>query len=740
MDNTFSLESVDEALESLHKSGDVDGATKADIVTARGVLAKVAAFCHDNNLSNKSTASIENLGEQVVFNNDVAMGTDISVESLKGLVSDCNVPAEWQDATVRELARILGNGTSADRAFKGPTDQKGLISFEEFAGGSAANFLQADTKASVEAFGLDIDRLQQDNRISMAVAIMRPFRSIIDQLLPRISGSSDVVTIKVAAPQMYNVGVINGDPSKGGTGDVRNNPSAQIPLVEAFKSPSLCSTQPKRMVPQTAMDTGSTNLIYNDALVPGAIVIDQSVNFADLCFVSGAYGYGAINNTDLVAPGGRIEGIVVEVTGTPSGGTAAVTEKYYLNTRWQQYANFVQNANELDSGDQIASMPFQWGLSSASVPLGAAAGTTSQLLTFNDAKVQIQGKVNGSVNLKTAQLEGMATLKVSLVPAAGTDASAISGATKTAYAGLSIKVAAWVPELYYDEENLRKTTAAVRCNYSQKQFQVPMGKNFFAEYQLSQASDENVVNSVTTMVALGNTSRGLTIVINRLNDVAAALAWEQANPEVVGMTPVRAQSLAGSLCLPVVLTDIIDYSDAQTLTMRESERLTELHGRARTRMTALTSNVHANSMYTYNLTGGEKPRYNVLVYRTESDLIFGIPDYHSALQDGSEKYTGQDAYDLTLPNGVVLHIVKTDIIDYKGQVLAIPYREGDPTHITNFGRIQDCGTYSATYTNVELGAAWRRALVNSREIVFPTNLMGIILTITGLAKQTGGQV
>ena len=184
----------------------------------------------------------------------------------------------------------------------------------------------------MEAFGLDIDKLQQDNRLSMAVAIMRPFKSIIDELLPRITGSSDVVTISVVNPELYNIAIVNAK-----SGEVRNDRKSRIPLVLANQNPACASTAPVRLKPNAAVDTAAPyklSSVNNAFFVPGL-----SINMLDACYDPTKTFNNGINNTDLIAPGGRLDKLLFTMTGTPSGGSAPVVEQYTLNAAWMQYAN-----------------------------------------------------------------------------------------------------------------------------------------------------------------------------------------------------------------------------------------------------------------------------------------------------------------------------------------------------------------------------------------------------------------
>ena len=78
---TFSLEQFDSALEELQQNEPENG----DIVTARSIVGLVANFARSHNLSTKDQKALENFGEQVVLNTDVAIGSELSAEAFRDL-------------------------------------------------------------------------------------------------------------------------------------------------------------------------------------------------------------------------------------------------------------------------------------------------------------------------------------------------------------------------------------------------------------------------------------------------------------------------------------------------------------------------------------------------------------------------------------------------------------------------------------------------------------------------------
>lgn len=691
------------ALEALLATRDRANCTRV----VNNVLSRTAEFLTNSNAiaGNPSIASLEALnGESVpVLNKSLSVLSDVGVGRVFEYVQSCGVPAVHQKTVALEVLRILNNGIDRTAILAPEPTSKEHMSVESFAGRGGAMMLAHDAKVSMEAFGADIDRLQIDNRLNIVMTVLRSFTSVADKLFPRVVEEGNVVTINIPSPQVYDLAS-----SMNASAAVRYNPANLLPLVYAFRQPDPISTKLKPIVPLSANDTGTVKSLYGSTT---SLATGVSSNLFDLAMNAGVYGYNAIDFTDLVAPGGRITNVYVQATHTASGVTTQ--ELFKIPVKSYAQAQFVGNPNNMDSGDVIVSMSASTMVSPASTT--AAGANTTMFASYATASVQLNLQFNSQLNLKTSQINGAGSVSAVLVPTVST--TPIAGATTTDFGLIAWSVVAYDPELYYDEENMRKTTLAVRLNTIQRQFVIPEGRNIVVDYSLNQSTSEEVASLATTVTALGNSARCLGIMSSVLTDMHDAIAFEQANPTMASLVNSRMNSIAGTLCIPYVTVNTLDFSDSTIAVLRESERLSELHGRLRQRLLTTLTTVCNQSLYLNNLEAGEKPVFKVLTAQVIADQLFGIIDYHNDLNDRVQAATGVD-YSMELPNGYRLDIVKTNFVDYASSIVVVPVREAQPEHVTSFATIRDRGTYVAQYTPINNGAVARRVVNNSREILF----------------------
>ena len=677
-------------------------------------LANVSAMS-----GNPTVGSLENLQSDTVpvLNSALNIIGDIGVERVYAYVEDCKVPAARRQQVALEVLRILDNGVDRASVFEEVASSAEHMSLESLAGLGGAAMLRFDNRVGMEAFGTDIDRLQIDNRLNIVLTVLRSFTSVIDKLLPRVSEEGNVVTVKIPAPQVYDLAASN-----GATSAIRNNPANMQAMISLYRVPDAVSTTLKMIMPLAANDTAAVKSLF---AATTSLATGVQSNLFDLSGNAAVYGYNAIDYTDLVAPGGRVNNIYVQASHFASGVTT--TEVFQIPTRFHAQSVFTQVPNNMDSGDVEVNLS-----TSTMIRKGGAtsAGAVSTMFApYSDAVLQINVQFNASLNLKTANISGLGSATGTLKPLSGS--TVISGATSTDFATITFSIVAFDTELFLDEENLRKTSIAVRMNTIERQFVIPMGRNFVVDYSLNQQASEEVASTVSNLTSLGNTFRGLSIIKTRLTDMANALAFESANPEMANIVPARMSSVAGTLCIPYVIQTTLDFADVTIAVFRESERLSELHGRLRARMLSALTVLCNKSLYLINLEPGEKPVFKVLTSQPIADQLFGIMDYHNELNDMVTAATGAD-YSMVLPNGYRLDIIKSNFVAYESTIMVIPVREAAPEHTTSFGTIRDRGTYTAQYTPVNAGAVARRVVSNSREIVFATNIIGCLFTVINL--------
>jgi hypothetical protein len=224
-----------------------------------------------------------------------------------------------------------------------------------------------------------------------------------------------------------------------------------------------------------------------------------------------------------------------------------------------------------------------------------------------------------------------------------------------------------------------------------------------------------------------------------LRDVATRLDLERLHPEIQYADTAAASFAAGTLVLPAVIQDTLDFSDADNpvAVLRETERLSELHGRARARHLTVAANLYQKSLYRNQLEANELPVFKIVTSTQVCSTIYGISDYHNELNDRSDDVAPNTSYSMELPDGTRLDIVATDWDNYSNKVTMFPVRQQDPTHVTSFAAIHDRGTFVGQYTPTANNAVWKRVITNSREFPIVTNPMGALMTIAGIDEQLG---
>ena len=695
------------------KSGD------PDYILAAEIFNKTNSFLSVNQLA-IYRGSMESFADIPQMNRN---GRDdkIDFDQIDNLLVACKVPASTRVSTAIEVVRILNGANENYVPFIDRMEQaansKNLISMARIYGQQTASMLDTDATKSIESFGEYTDRVAADSRLNIALTIMKTHKSLMDRVLARRPEEDPVVTIKMPAPEYYNLEISQSSPSS-----VRNATSSRSPLITLYRNPSPVDTTPKQFVPLKANDTGSVPWMMSSgtALVTGVLA-----NIYDLATNSNDVSTQHIDFTDLISDGGCVSSIIVQCTHNNAG--TIVTELYAINTQYHRDAQYVTMPNVNDSGERGVNInQMQFPLEAGQLMTN---GTASSLLTnyTSGNVINLIVNFNSVMNIKTGDIQGNGAVNAALVNNVG---GTIPGTLTTDFAMMSFSVVGYSPMLWYSEENLRKTTAAFRVNYKQQQFLIPVGRTCITDYSLTgQEIGEDVLNTTAQGLNLGNDIRGLNIVTNTLTNVSQRLTFEAANPNIDWYHSVAQDYAAGTLSLPYVSTDTLNIS--QALVMRETEKLSDLHNYVTNRLLGLIADAHNKSLYTLNLEPGEKPVYKIICDTVVKDLLLRITNYYSSLNDKADLGEGAD-YSFDLPNGARCDVISTTFETMENQMIIIPVRDAKPDDVTSFGTILDRGTYTAQYTPVNNGAANRRIITNSREIVFPTNVLGFVITVTGI--------
>lgn len=692
--------------------GDAD-----DVLHCQKVLNASARFLFGAGATTTTVAALESLGGDTIPRINKVDVNRLGDDKIVALVMECGVPSSRVAQTAFDIARIMQYGVDRAAIYTPAKVDANDLSGVSVVGRNAFGRIEADNIAATESFGVNIDSLQQDNRLNIVLTLLRAFDSIIDKVLPRVSQENATITVKIPQTQVYDLSKSN-DPSAA----VRYGAANLIPLVQLYRNPSPVNTAAKNILVNTANDLTPSVIDQNNG---NAILVGARVNMFDLSRIPGVMGKDHIDFSDLVADGGRIDFLIVNAVHTD---TATTTEQFNIPTGWLSQAVFTKPANNLDSGDEITNIKTGTMLRAGSK---TTTGTSTILATYTDAVIQLDVTFNADLNLKTSELFGSGHVRATLKPVAGKTDADISAATKADFAKLSFSIYSFQPCLQFNEENLRTTTTAVRVNRSSVQYNIPMARNVVAEYSLTQVTDADVTQSINVVNMLGNTDRGLGIIESRLSDIAAANAFASANPEYASIVAPTKLSIAASICLPIALQQTLNFNDTNTLSMREAERLSDMHGRLRETLLSVLTQVCAEALYENCLDGSEEVVFKVITYSKIANMVFSIKDYHANLDDEVAK-EGRADFSMRLPNGYRIDVIKTNFDSFRNKALIIPVRAAAPTDPTSFGTIRDCGSYVAGYNHINANGVESRTVTNTREIVFPTNPIGAILTINGI--------
>jgi len=692
-------------------------AAPADVATVKDIFNRTHTFLATESLTTGNTdpglESLDTIPKLNVNRSDAFGG--LSVEKLQDFIDSCKVPADTRTECALEVARILSGGTSDAKIFadKGRANAK-QIPMGQLYGAQSIAMVNAQASQAIESFGEYSDRVTSDSRLAVALTVLRAHRSLIDRVLPRRSAEDPVVIIKTPSPEVYNL-------------DLSQNPvaktryaAARQPLIELYRDPSAVNTTPQVIKPLKANDTGTPAALISDNL----IVAGQQVNLFDLTLNANTIGFQAVDWTDLVSEGGSVSSVLVQVTSTPLTGSPVV-ETYSFPTQYLRSAAFVTQTNVNDSGDRAAALRCKWNLTAGSL---MANGNPSVIFApFTGVNTKIDISFNADLNIKTSYVNGNGSVGASLFT---TLPSGVPSGVSADFALLTFQIIGWTPYLFFSEENMRKTTGAVRMNFKEIEFLIPVGRNFIVDYSLmGQEVGEEVTNVVSEVINIGNSARSVTIINDVMNSVYNRLVYEAASPDIDYYSSVAQDYVAGTLSLPHIFIGTLDVSHAAV--MRESERLSDLHSYVTSRILALIADAHNKSMYTENFEPGERARYKVLTSGPIAEVLFGIEQYWNNLDDKVEVARDSN-YSLKLPNGTQLDIIKSNFEYFANTMLVIPVRDAKPDDVTSFGTILDRGTFVGQYTPVSNGAANKRIVANSREILFPTNPLGFLITVAGL--------
>jgi len=641
-----------------------------------------------------------------------------TIESMSGSTqnnrldrTNPRIAAAIEAATLGVMGHLHStNANFADA--KGGVAGTECIALGSLFGNGGVNAVTNDIAAG-ESFGEGIDSVVTDVRLSISLTMLRVFKSLIDRILPRIATEETVVVTKIANGDVYDLAA-----SQNPNADIRYSNAIRTPLIRLMRDPSFVDTTAKRVELFMENDDSTNPVLVHQNLVK----VGVPFNMFKLGVSSNTVGYDNLNWTDIIGEGAYVREVWIAVT------DGTTTEYIPVRTEYQAASRLVQRTNTNDSADREAAPRIQRVIPSTAV---TAAGTASSLLSvLGDAGAEIDLNFTMKLNLKTGASTGYGSLNAQLFPAAGTT---VADAVNTAYNKLSFSLFAFEPFAQYSEENMRKANISARVTQKEQSFYIPVSRMYTAEYSIKDTegkSAEDIIKILNDIMSLGNDAKAVRMIGECLNNVYNRLKHEETDPLIDWYNSVAQDFLAGTLCNPNVWRGVLDVSNA--VVMRETERNSDMHSLVMNRLNAIIADSQLTSLYLNQLNPGEKAVYRLVTTPTIIATLLAIKTYFNELNDTRVEEAPSADYSFYLPNGSRIDCVATSYKNFEGLMLIVPVRDADPESVISFGKNLDRGIFAGKFTFNNAMAVTQRAVANSREVVYPTNPIGMIISVKGL--------
>lgn len=609
-----------------------------------------------------------------------------------------------------------------DAPVPAPTANSATIPLTSLVGSTAASLYNNDaTKLNfaTEAFGLTVNNVQHDNVAALQLQTFQLKNSVLDRVMRRDPESSITITFTQAVPEVYNL-----DRSRSLNTNERT--MNHVPLIDTKAeradfldtTPHLVEVLPENDPDGKLLWKGKVNNLavpFNDNIMTLSLN-KNSIN-------------AGIDFTDLLSEGGTIDSIIVEISDGSNTSYVRVLTKPLTS------AMFAADPNTPDSGTQNANFTHVFVLNSNTLDCETNAPATA-LAAFTDATVYAEITYAGSINLKLGDLNANSNINPNRCTVRNKLHQVITDESDPSFKlmkKLTFKPVAMIHTFQWSEENLRKTTTAVRVNENQRQVNIPVGKSYIVDLSMAQSPEELTLKLTGDAISIGNDIRGLTVINDRLEMTAEMVSSTDAILALQNKIISSNISIAWAQSRPYVIKDTLDLSDNKNYAnLKQSELLADIHSRITQSLLKNLAILGGKTLYTDNLEPGEVLTYKLIGYGPLVDLTMGIDQYHATLDDVT-RVDNDSSADLivTLQNGIRLEIVKTYFTKFMNKFMIIPFRKNeDPNGILSFGSIKDAGMYAVDFmNNSSSGSTSRRFISNSRSFPVVTNAMGMILEL-----------
>lgn len=679
---------------------------------------------------NRSKGSLESLDNYTHVLNDVVTVDSIGPQEILNLVEECRIPQQYRMDAVKAvgacimkyqdqdiLASHFGGKDSALESL-GDVNFKSLDTY--FDSGFLKNgYYVGDASAALESFGASIDKTLLDARVAIAITILKFHKGIMPRLLPNRPIDSNVVLYTVDRAEVYDLAA-----SQSNSATERYKGTHRVPFVDLYRDPSPANTETKPVVVKAANDSAGT-YVFQDGILKAGV----TANLFDLSLDSNTIGYSHVDYTDLISEGARVKTVIVEVKDTSA--IPAVSEYIPVDVYERPGSRFVMIPNASDAADRVCNIEMATKFVNGTVKLNGVASSILNVLDANHY-IAIDLNIQGKINLRTSYASLMGSVVAALKTADGT---APVAAIQSAFDNLEFSVVAWEPDCKFSEENLRKTTKALRILTKPIAFEIPGSANWVVKHSLTQPRPEATINALSNAMRVGNDDRGIKTILNAMDRVYNRIVAEASQPDIPYEQRAMNDFVSGHKVVPYIYKGTIDIDD-EVKVMRSAEALSDVRGLVEKKLLEVLTILYNMSFFVQALDPGQRPVFKVLTSGYVLDSILNVPYYHTALDQSAAEKAGDDIieYRRILPNGTELQVVTTTFDYFTNKILMVPFIPGAPESDLNFGHLWDRGVFVVQTTPFVNNAGFKEIVANSREFPFITTPVGALLEVSGVSK------
>lgn len=700
----------------------------ADHAAAHQVWDKVSSFLETTKLVN-GTEDVMSMESVAQFNDNVAI-EDVGVQDIISLVSECNISPDYYDTAAMAVAFTIEKYKSTDVAgdhfSRKPSGAKASVEgvlmndlSSMYSSSLMENEFFSEPSAAMEAFGVSSHNTIMSANLALAVTLMKFQKGIMPRLLPNVPTNTNVIMYDVNHLQVYDF-----IQSQSATGAEREG-EHQIPFIKLYANPNTANTEARPIVALETNDTDGDK-VYAD----GYIFFGKQVNLFDMARDESIPGYNEVDYTDLVSSGVKLGTLVIQVAYDDGAGTT-YDEVYEIPVSDRAGSTFVMTANAHDASDRSCNLEFAYPVAATQAVMAGTPSNVAALLDDNHV-ITLGVQAAGKVNHKTSVISAYGGITPSISTIDGTTPLA---AMETVMGDTTFTLVAFKPDASYNEENIRKTTQAMRVMNKVIGFELPGSKNILVNHSLHQPKPEDVINSISNLMRVGNDDRGVKVITDCMKKVYNRIQAEKLTPGMPYQKQVMSDFVAGNQVMPFIYQDTIAIS-SEVKFMRSAEQLADIRGHVEKELLRIFTLIYNQSFYLQALPAGSVPTFKILTSGYILDTLLSVPYYSTILDQSASEKSGDNVneYKRTLSNGTRLQVLTTNFGYMADQMLIVPVVPGQPNSVLNLGTNWDRGAFVVSIQRISNRAAYREVVVNSREFPIVTNPIGAMVTVSGISN------